>query len=239
MGYMFEVCCYNYDSVINAGNAGADRVEICDNFYEGGTTPSYGLLKKIKENIQIPVHVMIRPRGGDFIYNKAEQEIMIMDIEMVRSLNFEGVVFGVLKEDMTVDIEFLNRLCKMAFPMAVTFHRAFDMVADPFSEMEKLIKAGVSRILTSGQMPDAEKGIDMLKKLNEKSERKIIIMPGGGITPENIKKIADETGCHEFHYSAKKVIKAKSGDSTGINLDRIISDTEIIRETIKAITILH
>jgi copper homeostasis protein len=239
MGYMFEVCCYNYDSVINAGNAGADRVEICDNFYEGGTTPSYGLLKKIKENIRIPVHVMIRPRGGDFIYNMFDFEIMMKDIEMVKSLNFEGVVFGVLNEDMTIHSDFLKRLCKEAFPLSVTFHRAFDMVKNPFAEMEVLIKAGVSRILTSGGMSDAEKGIDMLKKLNEKSERKIIIMPGGGITPENIKKIADETGCHEFHFSAKNVIKAKSGDSTGINLDRIISDTEIIRETIKAITILH
>ncbi|MFH2142280.1 MAG: copper homeostasis protein CutC [Bacteroidota bacterium] len=192
MGYMFEVCCYNYDSVINAGIAGADRVEICDNFYEGGTTPSYGLLKKIKENIQIPVHVMIRPVGGDFIYNKYEIEIMMKDIEMVKSLNFEGVVFGVLNEDMTIHTDFLNRLCKEAFPLSVTFHRAFDMVKNPFADIEVLIKAGVARILTSGGMPDAEKGVDLLEQLNKKAGGRIIIMPGGGITADNIKKIADE-----------------------------------------------
>lgn len=235
MGYMFEVCCYNYDSVINAGNAGADRVEICDNFYEGGTTPSYGLLKKIKENIQIPVHVMIRPRGGDFIYNMFDFEIMMKDIEMVKSLKFEGVVFGVLNEDMTIHTDFLKRLCKEAFPLSVTFHRAFDMVKKPFAEMEVLIKVGVSRILTSGGMPDAEKGVDLLEQLNKKAGGRIIIMPGGGITPENIKKIADKTACNEFHFSAKRIIKVKSENNTGIILERIIADKEIIEKTIAAI----
>jgi copper homeostasis protein len=183
-----------------------DRLELCENPQEGGTTPSYGTFKIVKEKISIPVFPIIRVRGGDFLYSDDEFAVMKKDVELCKQLGFEGVVIGLLHADGSVDAERTKELAELAYPMEVTFHRAFDRAADPLAAMETIITCGCHRILTSGQVPNAGDGKELIKQLIEQADDRIIIMPGSGVRSSNIKEIADYTGAVELHSSARKIM---------------------------------
>jgi copper homeostasis protein len=187
---------------------GADRIELCANLAEGGTTPSYAHIKKCREAFDIALFPIIRPRGGDFLYTKDEFEIMKNDIKLCNELGCEGIVIGLLNMDGTIDMTRTSELIELAYPMDVTFHRAFDRCKDPFIGLEELIEIGCQRILTSGQRPTVNEGVDLIADLNKKANDRIIIMPGSGVRKDNIKMLAEKTGCTEFHSSLRG--KAKS-----------------------------
>ena len=199
-----EIAVFNIQSALLAAQAGADRIELCENPADGGTTPSYGTLKTVKEKISIPVFPIIRANGGDFFYNEDEFEVMQKDVLMCKQLGFEGVVIGLLNKDATVDIQRTKRLVELVYPLEVTFHRAFDRAKDPFKALEDIIACGCQRILTSGQVPNAFDGKELIKKLIEQADDRIIIMPGSGVRSSNIKELADYTGAKELHSSARK-----------------------------------
>lgn len=208
--YKFEVCANSVESCVEAQRGGSDRVELCAGIPEGGTTPSYGdIVMARKLLITTKLHVIIRPRGGDFLYSDLEREIMLEDVRMARRLGVDGVVFGVLTSDGDIDMDFMRQLMAESEGMSVTFHRAFDVCRNPFVALEQIIELGCDRILTSGQMPKAEDGVDLLKQLVEKAGDRIIIMPGCGVNAGNIAKIAQITGAKEFHFSARS--KHESG----------------------------
>lgn len=199
-----EICVYSFESAVIAQQSGADRIELCAGLPEGGTTPSYATIKKVCNELSVPVHVIIRPRGGDFLYSSAELDIMREDICMAKHLGAAGIVTGVLDKFGNVDKESMRVLMNEAAGLSVTFHRAFDMTNDPFKALEDIIGLGCGRILTSGQQSTALKGKDLLKELVEKSAGRVIIMPGCGITPANIKEIMDSTNAPEYHFSARE-----------------------------------
>jgi len=201
-----EVCVANVESAVIAQKAGAHRIELCDNLYEGGTTPSFATIKFIRELVRIDMHVMIRPRGGDFYYSDDEMKIMFENIKTCRELGADGVVLGCLKLDGTINIQRTKQLVDYAWPMSVTFHRAFDLTPDPLEAMENIIECGIDRILTSGQRNNVVEGTPLIKKLIEKATDRIIIMPGGGVNEHNIKELLDQTGASEFHLTGKKTI---------------------------------
>ena len=197
---MIEICANGLQSAINAQTAGATRVELCDNLYEGGTTPSPATIKLARKYLKIKIHVLIRPRGSDFLYSDLEMEMIKEDIRFCKEIGCDGVVVGFLNADGTVDVERTREIVDLAKPMSVTFHRAFDMTPDPFEALEQIIISGAERILTSGQQNKAPDGIDLIKKLVEKADGRIIIMPGAGINGGNI-KMMKETGAREFHLT--------------------------------------
>ena len=189
---------------------GASRVELCAGIPEGGTTPSYGEIKTAQAlTSTIDINVIIRPRGGDFLYTEAEVEAMMLDIELCKQLGVHGVVFGCLTSEGDIDVPLMRRLIEAAKPLSVTCHRAFDVCRDPFAALEQLIELGCDRILTSGQQSTAEKGIPLLKHLVEKAGERIIIMPGCGVREGNIARIEAETGAREFHTSARSVVHSQ------------------------------
>jgi copper homeostasis protein len=206
--YRLEICANSVASSLEAQKGGAYRVELCAAIPEGGTTPSYGDIALARELLEIQLNVIIRPRGGDFLYSSLEQKIMLKDIEIARELGADGVVIGCLTAAGEVDMQRNRALMDAAGTMSVTFHRAFDMCRDPFESLEKIISLGCDRILTSGQQPKAEQGIALLKQLVEKAGDRIIIMPGSGINAGNIARIAEESGAKEFHLSARKAIES-------------------------------
>ncbi|NNC46325.1 MAG: copper homeostasis protein CutC [Winogradskyella sp.] len=206
---LLEICANSFQSAKNAQDAGAHRIELCQELSVGGITPSFGLIKEVKEQLFIPVHVLIRPRAGDFVYSDEEFNIMKTDIESCKSLGCEGIVTGLLKTDSTIDVERTKQLVDLAKPMQFTFHRAFDSVKDPFLALNELMQLGVESVLTSGQAETAEKGIGLLAQLIKKSHNKITIMPGGGVNETNVKKFI-AIGCQEFHTSASVIYKEKS-----------------------------
>ncbi len=195
----FEVCLDSVNSAIEAQAGGADRVELCDNLFEGGTTPSAGAIKMAREKLTIGLHVIIRPRGGDFCYSDVEMEVMIQDVITARELGADGVVIGILTPEGLVDVERCKVLVEAAGDLNVTFHRAFDMTRDPFEAMETIIGLGCSRILTSGQEATVYEGMDLLYKLVQKAGNRIIIMPGNGISERNLHKIMEGIGASEYH----------------------------------------
>lgn len=199
-----EICANSVESAVKAQQGGAYRVELCAGIPEGGTTPSFGEIRMARQLLQqTKLHVIIRPRGGDFLYSALEQEIMLHDVKVARQLGADGVVFGCLTADGKVDVEAMKKLMNAVGGMSVTFHRAFDMCRDPKEAMEQIIALGCDRILTSGQEATAEKGIPLLKELVEQAGDRIVIMPGCGINPKNIRKIADATHAYEFHFSGR------------------------------------
>ncbi|MGL5317905.1 MAG: copper homeostasis protein CutC [Bacteroidales bacterium] len=198
-----EICVYSYESAMNAQQAGADRVELCAGLPEGGTTPSYGMIRKVCKDLLIPVHVIIRPRGGDFCYSADELEIMCEDIAIARELGAAGVVIGVLDQHGNVDKVAMKKLMEASEGLSVTFHRAFDMCVDAFEALEDIIALGCQRILTSGQENNASLGGMLLRDLVKRAGERIIIMPGCGINPGNITQIAEDTNASEFHFSAR------------------------------------
>jgi copper homeostasis protein len=206
---LLEVCSGSITSAITAQEAGAQRIELCDNLNEGGTTPSAGTIMLAKQKLTIPVFVLIRPRTGDFLYSELEFEVMKQDILFCKGLGAEGVVLGVLKADGSVDIERTGELVELARPMQVTFHRAFDMTADPFQALEDIISLGIERILTSGQASGAMAGAELIEQLNNRANNRIIIMPGGGITEQNVAELINKTGVKEVHASLRSKVKSR------------------------------
>lgn len=202
--YQLEICSNSVASAIEAVQGGATRIEFCQNLENGGTTPSFGQLKLVRELVKIGIHVLIRPRGGDFLYTEEEMLEMIADIELCKELGMDGVVIGVLNADGTVDKVNTKRLVDAARPMHVTFHRAFDRVQDPFGALEDVIALGIDRILTSGLRNSAFSGVPLLKQLIEQAAGRIVIMPGAGVEASNIKTILAETGAIAIHSSAKE-----------------------------------
>lgn len=201
---LLEICCYGIDCAITAQLAGADRLELCSAPKEGGLTPSAGVLRKVKERVSIPVHPIIRPRGGDFCYTDAEFETMLEDIAFVRELGYPGLVIGMLDGEGHVDVPRMKRVMEQAQGMAVTFHRAFDMCHNPHLALEQLTDLGVARILTSGQQQNAELGLSLLRELKQHS-RAPIIMAGAGVRLSNLKKFVDQ-GIDEMHSSAGQTV---------------------------------
>jgi copper homeostasis protein len=204
-----EVCANSVASALAAAEGGAIRVELCDNLLEGGTTPSYAQIWHAKEMLSIPVFPIIRPRGGDFLYSDLEFEIMKTEIKMCRSLHCEGVVFGILTADGHIDMARCEELIDLAGPMSVTFHRAFDRSCDLKKSLEDIIYLGCSRLLTSGGAATAYEGIETITALNKQASGRIIIMPGAGISVENIEKVIQHTGVREFHSTAKRPVNSE------------------------------
>ncbi len=201
-----EICINSPESAAAAQKGGADRVELCANLLEGGTTPSIGAVQTARDAIDIGLHVIIRPRGGDFLFNDFEVDTMKRDIEAMKKIGIDGIVIGSLTENAEIDVAQTKALMEIARPLSVTFHRAFDMCRDPFGSLETLIELGVDRLLTSGQEESVIEGMDLIKELNDKAGNRLIIMPGGGITPRNLNKLVDFTGVKEVHFAAMKTV---------------------------------
>jgi copper homeostasis protein len=248
MNFKLEICVDSIESAISAQSAGADRVELCSNLMEGGTTPGFGTIASVRDNLSIILNVLIRPRGGDFLYSDAEYDIMRRDIDICGEIGVDGIVLGILRTDGEIDVERTIKLIEIACPMSVTFHRAFDMCADPFKGLELIIDSGAQRLLTSGQENKAEGGVGLIRKLIEKAGNRIIIMPGSGINENNISSIARETGAKEFHLTARKTIESemsyrKQGISMGGSLStnefsRKVADYDMIRNIIDILTLI-
>lgn len=195
----FEVCVDSVESAMAAEDGGADRVELCDNLVEGGTTPSAGAIELARERLSIKLHVIVRPRGGDFLYSDTEFEVMKSDLKFAKTLGVDGVVIGILHADGTIDRGRMIELVELARPMSVTCHRAFDMTRDPFEALETLIALGVDRVLTSGQEPTAEKGVELIKQLVEHADGRIAIMACGELREANVHGVVATTGVSEIH----------------------------------------
>lgn len=189
-----------------AQEGGADRVELCAGIPEGGTTPSYGMIRSARESINIGLNVIIRPRGGDFLYSENEVREMLYDIRAAKELGADGLVFGCLTADGDVDTDIMKRLMDAAGNTPVTFHRAFDHARDPFKALEDIISLGCCRILTSGCRPTAYEGAPTIARLIVAAQDRIIIMPGCGITEYNIREIYGITGAREYHFSAREAV---------------------------------
>lgn len=205
---IIEVCANSLESAIIAQQEGANRIELCQSLNEGGLTPSAGTLKKVKEHLSIKVNVLIRPRGGDFCYSNSELQEMREDLLFIKKMGFNGVVLGILDQEGNIDKKVCADLMKIARPMSVTFHRAFDVCKNSIQALDDLIDLGVDRLLTSGQQNKAIDGIPLIKKLLDQAGNKLVVMAGSGIDSENIQQIIKETGIKECHVSASNRINS-------------------------------
>lgn len=242
---MFEICANSAESCVAAQQGGAHRVELCAGMPEGGTTPSIGEIKVARKLIDIRLHVIIRPRGGDFLYTPSELDIMEEDIQAARQTGADGVVFGCLTPEGELDKLAMQRLMKAAKGLSVTFHRAFDYVKSPDKVLEELVEMGVNRVLTSGQMPTAIEGAPLLAELVKQAGDRIIIMPGCGVNEHNIAELARVTGASEFHFSAREekesrmLLRNPALSMGGTDMDEYahpVTTPEKVRRTIEALT---
>ncbi|MDB4303802.1 copper homeostasis protein CutC, partial [Desulfosarcina sp.] len=199
MEKIVEICAANIQSAIAAQEGGAKRIELCDNLYEGGTTPSYASIKLVLEKLDIPINVMIRPRGSDFCYDDLEFEMMKEDVLLCKQMGVNGVVFGILLPDGNVDMIRTKELVELARPLSVTFHRAFDVTPDPIKALEDIISCGFDRLLTAGQQNKAPDGVELIAELVKQSNERIVVMPGSGLDENNIQEFRKDTGANEFH----------------------------------------
>ncbi len=197
--YLKEVPVESFAEALRARDLGAGRIELCDNLHVGGTTPSYGTIRICKEKLNIPLMVMIRPRGGHFIYREEEIEIMEADIRICKRLGVQGIVTGVLTGSGEVDMEIMKKLTALARPLQVTFHKAIDETADPLRAIGQLISLGIDRVLTSGGKATAEQGSVLMNRMIRKAGGRIIIMPSGRITRENLHEIRHLIPAQEYH----------------------------------------
>jgi copper homeostasis protein len=253
MKFQLEVIGFNIESCMLAQAAGAHRIELCDNPGEGGTTPSYGFIKAARQSLQIELYPIIRPRGGDFLYSDAEFEVMKTDVQISKELGCNGVVIGMLKADGTVDKKRCKELVQLAYPMGVTFHRAFDRTRKPLltspggrdsdsavlkfysQALEDVIEIGCGRILTSGLVPNALDGAETLAAMIKQADERIIIMPGSGVRADNILELANKTGAVEFHTSARMNIDSRMNyinEGMKDNLKSVIVNEIEIKEII-------
>lgn len=233
---ILEICANSLQSALAAQTGGADRIELCDNMAEGGTTPSFATIVKARELLRIQVYPIIRPRGGDFLYDNLEFDLMWKDIELCKQTGCDGVATGLLKSDGSIDKKRTKLLVDLAWPLGVTFHRAFDRCADPFQALQDIIDCGCERILTSGQQPTAPQGADLIAQLIEKACGRIIIMPGSGVRENNIAALVRRTKADEYHSTAKTVVKSNMQfknklvtDNEANELTISETDAEIVR----------
>lgn len=234
---LFEACVDSVESALAAQQGGADRVELCVDLLEGGVTPSSGVIFLTRQHLHIPIHVIIRPRGGDFCYSDSEFEAMRLDIEIAKQLGADGVVIGILQPDGTVGRERTVALIALARPMRVTFHRAFDMACDPFEALETLIDLGVERILTSGQAASVLDGAALIRDLVQRAGERIIIMAGAGVNEQTVVEIIQQTGVKEVHGSLRTSRESPmqfrnpncSMNGTAIPSDYVLSATDVER----------
>ena len=206
---IFEVCVDTLYGTLAAQTGGAQRIELCANLAEGGTTPSLGMVETCLKHCSLDIMMMIRPRSGNFIYSDLEMEVMRRDIGYAKVLGVKGVVLGVLDEHNQIDIARTTELVKLARPLKVCFHRAFDLADDPFKALEDVITCGADRLLTSGQAPSAETGKSLIQQLVSQADDRISIMPGAGINAENIQSILADTHAKEFHASAREEVQTR------------------------------
>lgn len=197
-----EIVVYNIESALKAQEGGADRIELCDNPAEGGTTPSFGTIEIVRGNVSLDVYVMIRPRGGDFCYTSWEFHCMKRDVWQCQKASVDGVVFGILTPEGRIDKKRCKELIDKSRPLKVTCHRAFDMTRDPFEALEDCIEVGFDRILTAGQQAQASKGAELIGELIRKANGRIAIMPGSGVNENTVEKIISVSGAKEIHFSA-------------------------------------
>ena len=236
-----EVCANSMESALNAQGAGAQRIELCSELTAGGITPSYGLIKKVIEAMSIPVHVLIRPRSGDFYYSDTEFQTMLEDIAICKSLGADGIVSGVLREDLQVDWDRTIALKKATGSCSFTFHRAFDLVANPLETFVKLQEMGVDILLTSGQAITALEGLSLLKQLEGKSNT-CTIMPGAGIRDNNAMHFK-KAGFKAIHLSATKRVlnttvlpRIPMNAASGIGENEVlVTDPFILRKVIESV----
>jgi copper homeostasis protein len=207
--YNIEIATTDYTTTQSAVDGGADRIELCAALTEGGTTASYGTIRKCREAFGVQLFPIIRCRSGDFLYNEEEFEIMFEDVKLCKELGCDGVVIGLLTKHGSVDLKRTSKLIETAYPLDITFHRAFDRCKDPFEAMEQLIEIGCQRILTSGQRPTAPEGVELIAQLVKTADDRIIIMPGSGVRKENIKNLAEKTNAMEFHSSLRGKDRSK------------------------------
>lgn len=238
---VLEIIGFNIESCRIAQSAGASRIELCDNPNEGGTTPSCGFIKAARELLQIDLYPMIHPRGGDFFYTDAEFDIIKTDVKLCKDLGCDGVVIGILKKDGSVDKKRTAQLVELAYPMGVTFHRAFDRCANPFEALEHIINIGCERILTSGQQEKAIDGIALISDLIKQADERIIIMPGSGVNSNNIIELAAKTGAIEFHTSARIWTDTKmehTNSTMNENLQSVSVDEEEVKKLVKQLSLM-
>ena len=242
---LVEACVDSVEGAIAAQAGGAGRVELCDNLLEGGTTPSAGTIAVARERLTIPLFVLVRPRGGDFLYSEAELNVMRRDIELARSLGADGVVIGALTADGDVDVPRTRELAALARPMRVTFHRAFDLTRDPAASLDAVAAAGADRVLTSGAAPTALEGLATIAALVRQAAGRFTILAGGGITDESAPRVVRDTGVREVHVRGSA--RAESAmrfrrpgvvfgkPSTPDEYARIITDPDRIRRIVDAV----
>ena len=239
-----EVCCFSIESCMSAELGGAKRIELCASLYEGGTTPSAGLIKLVKQKISIEIHAMIRPRGGDFCYSEDEILVMQEDIRMAKVLGCNGVVLGILQKDGKVDIAQTKAMVNLSKPMPVTFHRAIDMTPDYEEALENIIQTGCDRILTSGQKNTALEGISTIENLVKQANGRIQIMAGSGVNADNAQALI-HTGVNALHLTGKatrdsEMIYRKAGIAMGglsevPEYEIVYSDAEKIRAVVNCL----
>ena len=232
MKNILELAVFNLPSALTAAAGGADRIEVCENYSNGGTTPSYGILKTVREKVSIPAFVMICPRAGDFLYSDDEFEVIKKDILLSKQLGFDGTVCGILNMDGSIDKQRTAELVALAYPMEFTFHRAFDRCKDPLQALEDIIECGCNRILTSGQQANVLDGKELIQQLIQQADDRIIILPGGGLRSSNVAELKAFTGATEFHTSAKKLLPTKMqfiNSNMNDDTDQISVDVEEIQ----------
>jgi copper homeostasis protein len=230
---ILEVCAFTFEACLGAAKGGADRIELCANPTEGGTTPSYGLIKRVRESVKLLLFPIIRPRGGHYCFSADEFEAMREDIRICKELGCDGISVGIQRLDGTIDIERLKQLVFEARPMGVTCNRAFDLTPDPFQALDDIVRAGCDRILTSGQAKHAIDAAALLGKLVKYAGQKIIVMPGSGVRPSNIRQLVEITGAVEYHSAARRPVENPlSFQNPKVHdLGNVVhSDAELIRE---------
>ena len=199
---LLEICCGSIDDAIQAQAGGADRIELCSALFLGGLTPSIGTVDEARAQLNIPIIVMIRPRSGGFCYTDAEFATMERDAEIALAHRADGLVFGILRPDGTIDDKRTRHLRDICGKKQSVFHRAFDVTPDPFAALEQLIDLGITRVLTSGQRPNVVEGMDTIKKLIDRADGRIEVLPGGGIATHMLEEVIARTGCSQVHLTA-------------------------------------
>jgi copper homeostasis protein len=225
---LLEITVESLDAALAAERGGADRIEICTELNRGGLTSSVAAMRRLHDELEIPIFPIIRPRAGDFVYNDKEFALMKRDISVARDLGMDGVVFGILRPDRSIDVERTSELVQWARPLEVTFHRAFDECADLLSALEDAVTTGATRILTSGGAAIAPQGAETLRRLVDAAANRIVVMPGSGIDATNIAKIAGETRATEFHSGLSSVLPYGSS-----NLQRFENEIHAMKRSLQ------
>ncbi|NND16767.1 MAG: copper homeostasis protein CutC [Eudoraea sp.] len=225
---LVEVCVQSVEAAIIAAEAGADRLELCEDLVSGGVTPSEELVRQIQRSCDIPLHILIRPGAGGFAYTNAEYEKILQEINRFKQIGVTGIVIGILKEDRTINLDRIKEIRNLTNGIHLTFHRAFDQVPDPIQASKNLEEIGVDTLLTSGQRNTAMEGLDLLKELKEMVTQ-MIIMPGAGINPDNIKSFKD-AGFEAVHFSGTRKVGSTPGIPGVVNGNEKSDDTTLVFE---------